>query len=333
MSNDTTIIVCPECGAERSSDKGVRPGMTVRCHECRTSFIPISLLDEDDAPLPPPPLPGKGPARTSLKPRELHGRSFQRFEDSRRSTFIVGGIIVGGLIGLCASWYSWMVSGGIVENANKAQKKMAKKVETVAAADGSKAELPTLDKKFSGRLKPGETGKDTSAVPPRSEAKPSPPDLFSAQAGKDAFNRRFANATPPPAGPPPLAAQPQGPAPEKTAKKADSAQERKAASLLQQARQLDQEGRFLKSADLYRQILSSYPDTASADSVRKTVGDTVDITLAKAKTAFFQAQKTENAGKLADAKTKYEEVVSQYPDTEPAKSAKERLAEIAKKLR
>ena len=333
MGESVFNIVCPECGAERRSEKGVRPGVTVRCHECRASFIPIPLLDEDDAPLPPPPLPGKGPRRKSVVKKDLHGNAYQRFEESRRSTLVIGGIVLAGFVGLCASWYHWMVTGGIAEGA-RAKQVTGKKVEELA--EGKKdAEIPTLEKPKSGRLKADERGQGAIIVGPPPTKKAPPPDLFSADNGKAAFSRTFGNnagnasALAANAMTPVAQAHDEAAAP--PARPVESIAETKARSKFEEAEKAEEDARPLSAISDYELILKKYPETNTAKKVQAIVGKPVNHDVVRARSLLIQAREAERTASPAEVKAKYAEIVTKYPRTEPARTAQQRLGELAKK--
>ncbi|MGC8640584.1 MAG: hypothetical protein ACP5XB_11980 [Isosphaeraceae bacterium] len=282
MGESITSIICPECGAERRSERGVRPGMRVRCHKCSTSFVPLPLLDDDDAPLPPPPLPGKGPRRKSIAKKELHGNYHDRFQGSRHSAMIVGGILLAGTAGLGFSIYRQMQHDLDItqHDVAKARESLVDKelgpnpTKRKAQPPAARAEAPVAEKSE----QPGEKSRVAVSQPARPAAKaahafdPSimvikpqaqhAPGQPSATAPLNLFGQAGADST---------AQQNARAAAERKARAAAerAALEKAAKIKLDRARKLENDGKPLTAQDRFREILNEFPDTEAAKTARE----------------------------------------------------------------
>ncbi len=280
MSKTITIIVCPACQCERSTDKYIRPGAEMRCPKCRHLFVPVPVPAEDhDLSLPPPPPPGTGPPRTKKEPKELYGNMYQRLGESRRTTGIILGICLAGLIGLWFSWYSdWIHFLGTHPYA--AKKAFTKKIDALASDKSLKADIPSVEPRIKVRPESGQ---------PTENAAPTPPPLVTGFARPPA---PVTNVEPLPTPPTdfarPLASSPEtqgvmgpaqgglagaAPGAQKTKKQTpvkppDPEAEKKAHAKLTQAIKALKDGKSRVASKLKKDVLDLYPDTEAAGIIR-----------------------------------------------------------------
>jgi hypothetical protein len=133
-----------------------------------------------------------------------------------------------------------------------------------------------------------------------------------------------------PAAPTPYSAS-QPPEPRK--KEFDPGAEKKASSKLNWAKRLEKDGKVRLATKVYEEILEKYPDTEAAKIAQEHGAKVVDSRVDKAQEQLARAQQWERLNNFPEAKAEYEGIISRYPETDQAKTAKERLAALGEKTR
>jgi TolA-binding protein len=108
--------------------------------------------------------------------------------------------------------------------------------------------------------------------------------------------------------------------------------EKKANSKLYMARKLEKSGKARLASKLYHEILEQYPHSEAARIAENHVGLIADTREDKALQQITRARELERLGSIAEARAEYEAVASKYPETEQGKTARERLADLSKKV-
>jgi len=134
----------------------------------------------------------------------------------------------------------------------------------------------------------------------------------------------FGVQVPPAAAPAVLPAEP-------VAKNFVPAAEKKANSKLYQAQKLDKEGKARLAAKIYQEIIDQFPDTEAAKTAENKGTKIVDHRVDKAQEQLAHAETFERINNFEEAKAEYEGVISRYPETEAAKTARSRLTNLKSK--
>jgi tetratricopeptide (TPR) repeat protein len=121
--------------------------------------------------------------------------------------------------------------------------------------------------------------------------------------------------------------------PEPPKKKFDPAAEKKANILLNRARRHEKDGKVRLATKVYQEILEKYPDTEAAKIAEQHATKFVDSRADKAQEQLVRGQQWEKLNNFPEAKAEYEAIISRYPETEQAKTAKERLEALGKKAK
>lgn len=325
----TMNIICPYCDRERSTNRVIGPGTKVRCPGCKNVFTPVPVpapVEElavlpDPDPEPPPPTEAVPLGVLPPRSKQLHGNYFKPMEASRKSMAIV---LAGGLIGslvLFVNWYTYTVKHLDVA-ASKAARKRGNKIENLASPKSiyiKTAEFPKVP---------------AAALQPQLQLQPVGPSQVQRVQQPVGMAPTLANNFGTPVPPPPVPAVPAGApgafgvAAVPVSKNFDPAAEKKADSKLYQAQKLEKEGKVRLAAKLYEEILDKFPNTEAAKTAETHATKVVDHRVDVAQEQLAHAEQFERVNSFEEAKAEYEGLISRYPETEAAKTARSRLANL-----
>jgi len=283
----------------------------------------LAVLPDPD-PEPPPHPEAVPPSALAPKTKQLHGSYFRPMEASRKSMAIVlTAALIGSLV-LFVNWYTYTVKTLDVA-ASKAAQKRGNKIKILASPKSiyiKTAELPKVPVVVQQPQQPAAL----SYGPPQVQRVPQPaqPAMAAGMAG-------YGTPVPPP--PTPVVPPPPGVAAGvvPASKNFDPAAEKKANSKLYQAQKLEKEGKVRLAAKLYQEIADQFPDTEAAKTAKNKGTKVVDHRVDMAREQLAHAEAFERIDSFEEAKAEYEGVISRYPETEAAKTARDRLANMKRK--
>jgi hypothetical protein len=124
--------------------------------------------------------------------------------------------------------------------------------------------------------------------------------------------------------------EPTVPAPRPLERPVSDEDEKKAASKVYMARKLEKEGKVRLATKYYQEVLDKYPGTDAAEEAQRRIGYAMDKRVERAAKLLSLAQGFEISQSVDEARAQYEEIVSFYPETEQANTARERLEALKK---
>ena len=325
-----TTVQCPYCGDTRRTQHQVKPGSKFRCPTCRNTFAPpwatspgprpdepafVDQLEVALEELPnPPPFPA--PVQAPVQPDTESATQFlgaYRAMTAGYSRKLTAGILGIGALGLGLCFVGWHLSR--VRSPGPVPAKAASQHTTRIQQAGQMTPMPppmpvppTLEP--SAQRQPEPSQPDLQ-LPPQS----TPLSTMAAQ-----LSRRQPSAL--------SGGQISRPQPvPKPAYKSPATEEeqKKATGKVYLAKRLEKEGKVRLANSLYREVMAKYGNTLAAEEARKRVGFSMDKRVEHSAKLLALAQGFESTGSLDEAKANYNEIVTTYPETEQAHTARERL--------
>jgi TolA-binding protein len=108
-------------------------------------------------------------------------------------------------------------------------------------------------------------------------------------------------------------------------------EQKRANSKVYQAKKLEKEGKARLANKLYQEVIDKYPDTAAAEEAQKCVGYAMDMRVERAAKLLALGQGFERTHSNDDALGQYKEIVALYPETDQAKTARQRIIVLSNK--